>query len=196
MRKIARCLTIQGVAIPFIALAAFSLGVFVPGYSSVSQHLSELGASASPVAPLVNTAVVLLGASICAFAIGVAGSYFGTGVRLSPLLILLFGASMVSNGLAPMGTPMHGLYAVGLALLIAPSVFASETQPLIKNKRYETYSHLTAVAGLFYLWMNLVGLDSGGYRGLTQRAAGMVAYTWLGVSAFCLRNAGRGARQG
>jgi len=38
----------------------------------------------------------------------------------------VFGASMISNAVFTMGSPLHGLYAIGLSVILAPAFFAAE----------------------------------------------------------------------
>ena len=89
-------------------VVAMLAGVFLPGYSSISQHLSEMTVLDSPAATITRVASVVTGVSLLLFGLGLvlsAGSRFA----LTALACALGGAAMTSNGIFVMGHPLHGL---------------------------------------------------------------------------------------
>lgn len=177
----------QAVLLPLLSIAEMVVGVLKPGYDSLSQHLSALGTDGSWSALLVNGAGVAAGLSICVFAIAVLLA--GRRAAVSPVLVLIFGISMVSNGVFEMGSPLHGLYGIGMVITIAPLVMAVEYRDRF-GAGYERYSLLTAVVSFIYLWMLVTGVDPDAFAGITQRVASLVTYAWFAVTALQWRRTG------
>jgi hypothetical protein len=62
----------QAIIIPIAAmLAPIFIAFFVPGYSSLSQHISETAILDHPIAPIQRIAAFVTGVSILLFGIGV-----------------------------------------------------------------------------------------------------------------------------
>lgn len=193
MKKLQQILVRQSVVLPMLALIEIAIGMFTPGYDSVAQHLSVLGVGDSPVATYVNASGFLIGVSVCLFALGL--QLMKRSLAWSPLLILVFGVSMISNGLFEMGSPMHGLHGIGMVITIAPLACAVEFRDRLRSPRFEAYSLLTTVASFVYLWMLVTGAESEAFAGLTQRIASLVTYAWFAVSAWMLSTQSRDALQ-
>jgi hypothetical protein len=98
---------------------------------------------------------------------------------------------MISNGLWPMGSPLHGLYAVGILNLIAPALSLLELRSLRDRTIPYAATVLASLAGIVYLWLNLTGNDPEGYRGLTQRVFSSINAGWPAVIAGSLLRARR-----
>lgn len=184
MNSLPQALVRQSVVLPILALVEIAIGIFTPGYDSVAQHLSALGVGDSTVALYINTSALLMGASVCLFALGL--QLLRRSPAWSPWLILIFGISMISNGLFEMGSPMHGLRGIGMVITIAPLACAAEFRDFLRSSRYEAYSLIVTIASFAYLWMLVTGAEPRGYAGLTQRIASLVTYGWFAVSAWSL----------
>lgn len=158
----------------------------MPDYSWLSQHASVLTLSEDNVARnIVKTGLVLTGLSLTLLSLYT----FKTLGKLfvgSSLLILILGLVMISNGLYPMGSPMHGLYAIGIFTVINPFVSCYELKNHLHDPSYFLWSLMAGVCLMIYLWINLVGLDPDGYRGLTQRIAATINYGWIAYTAYKL----------
>ena len=161
-------------------------GWLAADYSPLADHASALGRRAAPVSSLVNIGFWLSGTAFIIFAIGL-------WARTKKLVCWgaicwgAFGASMISNGIWPMGTPMHGLYALGLVSIIAPAISALELEPLRDDKLIVGYTVFASLAAVFYLWLNLTGNDPAQFRGLTQRVFSSVNALWPFLVAIRLR---------
>ncbi|MEM0926447.1 MAG: DUF998 domain-containing protein, partial [Planctomycetota bacterium] len=107
---------------------------------------------------------------------------------LSAFLITVFGISMISNGLYPMGSPMHGLYGIGLSLAIAPFASIYEWKGTAMPKRYFGLSIAAGIVISLYYWSIVIGLDPPDYRGLTQRTASLFIFGWIAYSAWEMRS--------
>lgn len=160
-------------------------GAIAPGYSPLAQHASEL--TQKPGIPhwLVNLAALGTGLGFCLFAVGL---WRATGRRVSvgALSWFLFGIAMASNGIWPMGSPLHGLYSLGIINLIAPSLALIETPTLRDKPNAYALTVFVSLAGILYLWLNISGNDPDGYRGLTQRAFSSINSLWPAVIAYTL----------
>lgn len=95
--------------VPAMGLALIlAAGLLTPGYSSLSQQISELGLMQGPPGKLMPAGAVLAGVSIALFGVGLitrqSGRMFFTG-----LTAMMVGISYASGGLFPMGDARHGL---------------------------------------------------------------------------------------
>jgi hypothetical protein len=176
------------VPLPWFLVWSLIAGVLAPGYSAISQHASELTLQSGLSHTLLNVAAIGSGVAFIAFAIGLwldSGRWLAVGA----CCWILFGIAMVSNGLWPMGSLLHGMYAVGVANLIAPSLSLLESAKLRDNKLAFGITAFVSVCGVVYLWMNLVGGDPQHLRGLTQRVFSSINSLWPAVMAYLLLRA-------
>lgn len=173
------------VPLPWFLMWSLVAGALEPGYSAISQHASELTVRPGLPHTLLNVAAIGSGLGFAVFAIGL---WLESGRRLAvgALCWLVFGISMISNGVWPMGNPLHGLYILGLSNLIAPSLSLLELDRLRDNKLAYGLTAFVSVAAVLYLWMNLNGLDPPSYRGLTQRIFSSINSLWPAVVAIML----------
>lgn len=175
----------QAVVVPLgIMLVLIGFGLTVPGYSSVSQHLSELGLLGGLPARMEQAAGVISGGSILLFsaALLVEGRRFA----LTTLTSSLFGLSMVFNGIFPMGSPLHGLYGIGFFVVLTPLFFLLDLGPKA-SVRIGWTSRAASLLTLAYLWSMVAGLDPLPYHGLTQRLAIVPMFGWYTLAALELR---------
>jgi hypothetical protein len=84
-------------------LVLMLIGISVPGYSSVSQQMSELGLLGGYPAFCESIVAVIVGVSIIVFSLALAGHPSGH-FSFTILTSILFGASMFCNGIFPMGS--------------------------------------------------------------------------------------------
>ncbi len=169
----------QSIVVPLGALLVpIVIALTLPGYSSISQHVSELETLDHPVAFITRCASVVTGLSIFLFGLGAALSdsrkFVFTVVSSS-----LAGASMISNGVFVSGSPLHGLYGLALFAVLVPACFAAE---LGGSPRIVRISLAVAVLSMAYFWLQLSGFDPQGFRGLTQRIAMVVMFGWYAVA--------------
>lgn len=180
----------QAIVVPLGAmLVPILLAFFLPGYSSISQHISEVALLDHPIALVQRGAALITGVSI---------TLFGTWLFLvkasnyTAVAAVLFGASMISNGVFVMGSPLHGLYGLGFFMVLVPAFFAAEVAPA--NSRLRSLSMFAALAIMSYLWLMISGFDPEAFRGLTQRVATLLIFGWYAVASYSLLRNGSSAK--
>jgi hypothetical protein len=176
----------QAIVIPLGSMLVPILIAFtLPGYSSLSQHISEVALLDHPIALIQRLAALAAGISILLFSLGLF-LWPIRGFGFSAFAAALFGASMISNGVFVMGSPLHGLYGMGLFMALVPAFFAAELRGALGAHPICKVSMAVAVFNLFYLWLMLSGFDPQEFRGMTQRAATVVIFGWYSLAAYSL----------
>ena len=184
----------QAFYLPLAAmLAPVIASWFVPGYSSVSQHMSELEMLGGPVAAITRVAAIVSGASIVLFAFGLLG--YSRRYAFTALASVVFGLSMISNGIFVMGSPLHGLFGIGLISVLSPAFFVAESQSMGMEPRTKVWFLAAALLTLLYMWLMFAGLDPLPYHGLTQRLAVIVMFGWYSLASFALLRSLPSAKQ-
>jgi hypothetical protein len=110
----------------------------------------------------------------------------GRRFALTALTSTLFGVCMLSNGIFTTGSPLHGLYGVGMFSVLTPLLFVVELG-VQASTRIGRVSRWTSLVAMTYLWLMMVGLDPLPYHGLTQRIALLPAFGWYTFAAMELR---------
>lgn len=174
----------QATLLPLIFFVpVFVAGFLVPNYNLISQHASEITITEFKSARIViNTGAILTGLSCIILSVGILIN-FKKHTILS-ILIAFFGLSMISNGMYPMGTIMHGLYGIGLTIMIIPFFACYELKNQNISKLFFKVSLVSGFLIFIYMWSMLVGLDPTNYRGLTQRIASMFIFGWIAYLAY------------
>lgn len=174
----------QATLLPFIFFApVFVAGFLVPNYSFISQHASEITITEFKYAKMIiNTGAISTGLSCIILAIGTVLNF--KKYYISSILIAIFGVSMISNGIYPMGTKMHGFYGIGLTIMIIPFVACYELKHQNINTVFFNFSLVSGFVIFIYMWSMLVGLDPANYRGLTQRIASIFIFGWVAYFAY------------
>jgi hypothetical membrane protein len=171
-----RLLLAGAIPLPLFLIGISIAGLFAPNYSWLSGHGSELSLVPGTAQLLFKATVIPWGLCFIAFGFGL--------MRLSrwrsvgAICFMLFGVAMCSNGFWPMGNPLHGLYALPLISLIAPTLCLAEIDGIRSVKGMWLVTVIVSVAGLVYLWLNMLGLDPAAYRGLTQRLFSSINSAW------------------
>ncbi|WP_445513769.1 DUF998 domain-containing protein [Stenotrophomonas sp. 3(2025)] len=151
--------------------------VFATGYNPLAQHASELLQVPTLASVSARIAAIGSGVGFVAFSIGV-WRESGRRIAVGAICWMVFGVSMLTNGLWPMGHPMHGFYTIGIANIIAPAMSHIELTAWSANRRAYAVTAVVSIAGIFYLWLNLLGADPEGFRGLTQRLFSSINSLW------------------
>jgi len=95
----------QAIYLPLGAiLAAIAFGFTVPGYSSLSQHLSEMGLMTGLPASMLTACIAVNGAAIIVFSLALLG--WARRSALTALTSTLFGVAMLSNAIFTTGSPL------------------------------------------------------------------------------------------
>jgi len=175
----------QAVYVPLGAMLALIAFAFtVPGYHPVSQHLSEMGLMPGLPAKAVQVGPMVSGSAILLFSLALLAQ--SRRFALTALTSTLFGVAMLSNGLFTIGSPMHGLHAIGIFSILTPLLFLAELGPQAST-RMAWFARASSLLGMAYLWLMMSGFDPEPYRGLTQRLALLPAFGWYTLAALELR---------
>lgn len=162
---------------------------FAPDYSPLSQHASELLQAGGFASLCIRIAAIGSGLGFVAFSIAL-WRESGRRIAIGAACWMIFGVSMLTNGFWPMGHPMHGFYAIGIANLIAPAMAHIELSAWSASRRGYAVTAVVSIAGIVYLWLNLVGADPQGFRGLTQRLFSSINSLWPFLVALYLLRKG------
>lgn len=167
-------LPLAGMLIPML------VGLFLPGYSSIHQHMSELELESPAVSIACRVGGFIAGISIIGFALALV-SKDTQRLPFTSVAAFVFGVSMVSNGVFTMGSPLHGLYAIGLSVILVPAFFAAE-----RDGPTDRISLAAAALVLIYMWALMTGVEPAATRGLTQRLVTLPMFGWFGYASLTL----------
>jgi hypothetical protein len=165
--RLAAVLPLLGILMPMVS------GLFVPGYSSIAQHMSELESMGGTSELMTRVGGFVSGLSIIGFAVAI--MLGPTKLPFTAFAAAIFGVSMVANGYFTYGSPLHGLYGVGIFIVLVPSFFAAET------RMRDTVSLATGAITLAYMW--LMPFEPHATHGLTQRIAAIIMFGWFSYAS-------------
>lgn len=203
-------LALGGVAGPILYTLVFILaGFFHPGYSSLEQPISNLGAL-EPNAWIQNANFVVSGLLFIAFAFGffqmLRPMSSGQWLKVSTVFLVLSGVGLACAGFFHTDIPgfppttVHGVihniifFVVYLSLLIALFIIGWHLRKIPFWRGYGWYSIITGLVmiGLFF---GLGAASTHHLGGLFQRIFELEAYAWYVVMGLRLFTLGR-SRQG
>ena len=134
------------------------LGHLRPGYSHISQLMSELGEVGAPNAVIMNLATAILGISILMFAFGLHyGLTSGKRWKAGPILMMVAGICMVAGGIFPCDPGCVPVSFTGTVHFIASTIgfpaviFApfALSQQFKNDKLWQGYRLYSIVTGAF-----------------------------------------------
>jgi hypothetical protein len=174
----------QAKFIPLLFFVPITIaGFLVPGYDMIKQQGSEITLTTYKNAILIlESGALLSGLSGILLALGMMLKY--KRFYLSSAILIVFSISMMSNGLFPMGSPMHGFYGIGLSLMLLPFISCYELKNESVRKTFFKLSIISGFVMFIYFWSMIVGLDPQGYQGLTQRIAAVFMFGWIAYLAY------------
>ena len=177
----------QAVVIPILFFVpVFVGGLLTENYSLIQQHASEITLTESYNAIVViNCGAILTGLSCIVLGLGIVLKF--NKFLLTSILLSIFGVSMISNGIYPMGSILHGFYGIGLSYMILPFVACYELKNELMEKAFFRVSLFVGFFVFIYFWSMLVGLDPSNFKGLTQRIASVFIFGWIGYLAYVLK---------
>jgi hypothetical protein len=157
--------------------------MLTPGYHWVSQHASEL----TLVPGMPNVAI-----KIAAFGTGISFILFALGlwrhsdrkISWASICWIVFGLSMLSNGIWNMGDPRHGLYAIGILNIVGPAIALVESRRLASDQPVYRATMIVSFSNILYLWLMLTGNDPEGFRGVSQRLFSSINSLWPMIVAW------------
>jgi hypothetical protein len=158
-------------------------GMITPGYSLTSQHASELTVVPGTANILIKVAAIGTGFFFILFALGL-WRISDRKIAWGSICWIIFGFSMLSNGIWNMGDPRHGFYAVGILNIIAPTLSLAEDRALSNDRAVYFTTIVVSLSGFLYLWLILTGNDPEGFRGMSQRVFSSINSLWPMVVAW------------
>ena len=175
----------QAQVFPLGALLVLILsGFIVPGYSSISQHMSELGRLDHPVAHVLRICAIVGGASVVVFGVGLK-LHLPKAFYFTPLVAITFGVAYFVSGIYTSG-PLHGLYGLTMFYVLVPAFFAAELPTPMRNPLIVKLSLLAALLSLCYMWFLFSGLEPQSIRGITQRFGALIIFGWYAFASYWL----------
>lgn len=195
--RILSVLAFCGIIGPIIyAIVLIILGLLRPGYSHITQSMSELGEVGGPNAFIMNTiGFPLLGLLLVAFAFGLhRGISEGKGSILGPSLVVLSGVGLVGSGIFPCDqgcvdvtiiSKIHSISATIAAFAMIFAAFAISYR--VRNDHlwedYHLYSLLTGVVTAIVASAYMVFEP---WLGVFQRLSMGLSLLWIAVIAIQL----------
>ncbi|WP_266181909.1 DUF998 domain-containing protein [Dyella humicola] len=171
----------QAVVLPLAGmLIPMLVGFFLLGYSSIHQHMSELELQSPAASMACRAGGFIAGISIIGFALALV-SKDRQRLPFTSVAAFVFGISMVSNGVFTMGSPLHGLYAIGMSVILVPAFFAAE-----RDRPTDHISLAAAALVLIYMWALLTGVEPAATKGRTQRLVVIPMFGWFGYASLKL----------
>ncbi|MDY8136126.1 DUF998 domain-containing protein [Aquimarina sp. 2201CG5-10] len=163
-----------------IILASF----FAEGYSNIEQHASELAINKNQTAgDIFNIGIFLTGISLVLYGIGLRLNHKAQ-FSITSILIIIFGITFLFGVIYKIGSPWHGLYGIGISIIMLPLAFLYELKRENINRFTKNISILSTILIFFYLWAMIAGLDPAEYRGLTQRIFGGFTFGFISYTAY------------
>ena len=210
MNKVRKTLVVSGVIACIIACTGdffftFLYGSRYPGYSQISDTMSSLGASVSPVSDEISFWWVILGILIIIFALGfrIALSPADRFVKISFWMMILYGmgegmgsglfkADLIDNSQGSSFIIHDILGGTGVAAILILPLFVRKILPFSSSRTFVRYSRVVFISGLFCLILFSFRFISDSfsslarYKGLWQRLFVLDYYLYMLVIAFIM----------
>lgn len=176
----------QAHAVWIVSIVNIGLGFFIPGFDVLGKSISHVALEAPAFAYTHRVADVVIGASMCLFALGING-ISGKKTSFSMLTIGLLGLSMVSAGIWTLESPLHLLYNLSIFMILSPVVFALEFRERLKSPGFETFCLGLGFLHVSMFWAIYAGFIPSEYNGLVQRIWAVPTMGWFGVAVWALQ---------
>ncbi len=174
-------------------------GYLLPGYSHISQPISDLGAYSlyGSYAFLQNLNFWAFGILVLTFAVGLGLALprsRGATYTLALFGVLVFTAGLFPDQPYPYPGDVHGIVSIAAFTLVILSQFLlwrrlrhqTETESKAWG-RHGTYSLVSGMLSLVFLVVFILGLpQTSPYYGAGQRAFVAVPWMWIGITALTL----------
>ncbi|PWK51819.1 DUF998 domain-containing protein [Pleionea mediterranea] len=168
-----------------VSVINIGLGVFIPGFDFFAKSISHVALEAPVFAYTHRVADIVIGVSMCVFALGsqvISPNRFS----VSMLSTFLLGISMISAGIWTLESPLHLLYNLSIFMIIVPMAFALEFKNTIKSAAFENFSVAVTLLHVFMFWMIYAGFIPAEFNGLIQRIWAIPTMGWFGITAYML----------
>ncbi len=200
-RAIRRVLALGGIVAPILfTLVVGVLSLLRPGYSQVSDFVSDLGVG--PNAAVQNASFVVFGLLVIGLAFALVQSLptprrktFDAGA----VLMMVFGLGVLLAGVFPEDFAGGGLHTGVSSTAFLASILAAVLVGRGLRKadaawsRYATYSLISGVVSFLVLIVFKIAIG-GAYQGAAQRGFLAVPWIWVGVTGLQVYAQNRGAR--
>ena len=189
-----RLFLMAGIAVPVLYFANLLINsLLYPGYSHVTQYVSELGAAEAPYRTLFNAGVILTGAAGFAAGFGIFYAVRRVGGNrilgaLSGLLVSLCGIAIVMAGMFPMPDNRHGGYGLGLGYQLVPLLLALALWRVRRLRGLSVFLLAVFAVMTFFIavMFGVGGLVTRANVGLWQRGNALAGFPWLGIACYRL----------
>ena len=177
----------QGIFLPLIYFSTVILaGFFADDYHHWARHASELALNSDPAAVLIfNIGAALTGISLILLGLGFVLNP-GRRFVLTAALTVVFGITFLFGAIFAIGSPLHGLYGIGMCVMLVPFAFLYEQATLFDKGAVHMLSIAAGLMMFLYLWSMIAGLDPVNLRGVTQRLFAIVVFGWYSYISFKL----------
>jgi len=183
-------------------LSLFILGQEYPDYNQLSDTMSSLGSSASPVSNIISVLWIILGILMIIFAFGFRAAYSPGDkyVKIGFWLLILYGLGEgLGSGLFK-ADRIAGSYTTSfiihdilggagvIAIMILPLI-VQKIKPFFSSPGFIRYSNITLIAGTLFLILFSYRFIGNGeniiakYKGLWQRLFVLVYYVYMIIIA-------------
>jgi hypothetical protein len=171
----------QAMLIPAFAFYNIFIGLFVSGYSVSTQRISELALEADFFAYSHRLADLLIGLSMCVFAVACLST---AKAKFTFITMFLFGLTWIFAGIFILTSPLHDIYGLTTLLIIVPVLFALEMREFYRSKKFQDFSVLVTLIHVIFFWFFNYGFMPVEYKGITQRVWVAITLLWYGVAAY------------
>ena len=185
MDRLSYWLLKQSHLIWIVSIINIGLGLVIPDFNTTRQTISEVALEAPVFAITHRLADVVIGLSMCGFAIGIARI---TPSRLSSaaLTAFLFGIGMISAGIWTLESPLHLLYNLSIVMIALPIALALEFKTERQPTVFETLCVTMTLVHTLMFWLIYAGFIPHDYNGLIQRLWAAPTMAWFGLAAHWL----------
>ena len=175
----------QATYLPAIYFGTLILAsLFADNYSHIGQHASELAVNNNQVAVTIFTfGIFLSGLSMVLFAVGLLLK-FKKQLMVTSLLLGVFGITFLFGAFFKIGSPWHGIYGIGLSVMLLPFAFLFEVGKENSDRTTKTISIIAAFVIFLYFWAMVARLDPMEQRGLTQRIFAIFVFGYISFTAY------------
>ena len=185
MDKIVGILLKQTHLVWIVSIYNIGIGILIKGFNPISQSISEVALESPFFAYTHRMADVVIGLSMCFFALALVAEYKQR-VSFSSICISLLGISMVSAGVWTLESPLHLLYNLSIFMIIVPVVFAFEFKEKIESAYFLKFCLILAFIHVLMFWLIYGGFIPQEINGLVQRVWAVPTMGWFGWAAYVL----------
>ncbi|OUL57260.1 DUF998 domain-containing protein [Pseudoalteromonas ulvae] len=168
-----------------VSIYNISIGFFISGFNPISKSISHVALEAPFYAYSHRAADIIIGASMCFFAITIQYRHQYK-LTLAALSIFLLGVSMISAGIWTLESKLHLLYGLSIFMIIIPVAFALEFEAKHLSTSFYNFCLALSFIHVTMFWLIYAGFIPSEYNGLIQRIWAIPTMGWFGCAAHIL----------